>query len=163
MRVNITYTDYKNNKLYNQVIKYNLHNENKPNENKPNENLFNDVTTRNCVNINKSYCVCDEVIEYVDTNGNINYRTNIQPQFRRRKSRKTSDTEKLVNTICDALYINVLTDVGSSRNDTMTIMVDESKLIIDESIPIPDVGISVNIYDNIGIFDMIKLYQINKI
>jgi len=42
-------------------------------------------------------------------------------------------------------------------------MVDESKVIIDESIPIPDVGISVNIYDNIGIFDMIKLYQINKI
>ncbi len=65
--------------------------------------------------------------------------------------------------MCDTLYINVLTEVGSSRNDTMTIMVDESKVIIDESIPIPDVGISVNIYDNIGIFDMIKLYQINKI
>jgi|AntAceMinimDraft_4_1070372.scaffolds.fasta_scaffold21952_3 hypothetical protein len=158
MRVNITYTDYKNNKLYNQVIKYNLNN-----ENKPNEHLFNDVTNRNCVNINKSYCVCDEVTEYNDINGNINYRIDIQPQFRRRKSKKTSEIDKLVNTMCDTLYINVLTEVGSSRNDTMTIMVDESKVIIDESIPIPDVGISVNIYDNIGIFDMIKLYQINKI
>ena len=27
MRVNIMYTDYKNNKLYNQIIKYNLKNE----------------------------------------------------------------------------------------------------------------------------------------
>lgn len=158
MRVNITYTDYKNNKLYNQVIKYNLNN-----ESKTNESFFNDGINRKCVNVEKSYTVCDEVIEYVDTNGNINYRTNIQPQFRRRKSRKTSDTEKLVNTICDTLYINVLTDTSSSRNDVMTIMVDESKLIIDESITIPDISISVNIYDNVGIFDMIKLYQINKI
>jgi len=158
MRVNITYTDYKNNKLYNQIVKYNL-----DNESKTNETIFNDVTNRNCININKSYCVCDTVNEYNDINGNINYRIDIQPQFRRRKSKKTSEIDKLVNTMCDTLYINVLTDVGSSRNDTMTIMVDESKVIIDESIPIPDVGISVNIYDNIGIFDMIKLYQINKI
>ena len=154
MRMNITYTDYKNNKIYNQIVKYNL-----KNENKPNETIFNDGINRNCVNVEKSYTVCDEVTEYVDINGNINYRTNIQPQFRRRKSKKTSEIDKLVNTMCDTLYINVLTDVGSSRNDTMTIMVDESKLIIDESIPIPDVGISVNIYDNIGIFDMIKLYH----
>jgi hypothetical protein len=158
MRVNITYTDYKNNKLYNQVIKYNL-----DNESKTNESFFNDGINRNFITVENSYTVCDEVTEYVDTNGNINYRTNIQPQFRRKKSRKTSEIDKLVNTICNALYINVLTDVGSSRNDTMTIMIDESKLIIDKTIPIPDVGISVNIYDNIGIFDMIKLYQINKI
>jgi hypothetical protein len=158
MRMNITYTDYKNNKLYNQIVKYNL-----KNENKPNENLFNDVTNRNCINLDNPYTVCDTVNEYNDINGNINYRIDIQPQFRRRKSKKTSEIDKLVNTMCDTLYINVLTEVGSSRNDTMTIMVDESKVIIDESIPIPDVGISVNIYDNIGIFDMIKLYQINKI
>jgi hypothetical protein len=158
MRMNITYTDYKNNKLYNQIVKYNL-----KNENKPNETIFNDVTNRNYINLDKPYTVCDTVNEYNDINGNINYRIDIQPQFRRRKSKKTSEIDKLVNTMCDTLYINVLTEVGSSRNDTMTIMVDESKVIIDESIPIPDVGISVNIYDNIGIFDMIKLYQINKI
>lgn len=158
MRVNIRYTDYKNNKLYSQIIKYNL-----DNESKINESLFYHGINRNSVNVEKSYTVCDEVTEYVDTNGNINYRTNIQPQFRRRKSRKTCDTEKLVNTICDALYINVLTDASSSRNDIMTIMVDESKLIIDESIIIPDISISVNVYDNIGINDMIKLYQINKV
>ena len=156
MRVNITYTDYKNNKLYNQVIKYNLNNESKPNESKPNETIFNDGITRNYVSVEKSYTVCDEVTEYVDTNGNINYRIDIQPQFRRKKSRKTSELEKLVNTICDTLYINVLTADGSSRNDIMTIMVDESKLIIDKSIIIPDISISVNIYDNVGIFDMIK-------
>ena len=158
MRVNITYTDYKNNKLYNQVIKYNL-----DNESKTNESIFTDGINHNCVTVQNSYTVCNEVVEYVDTHGNVNYRIDIQPQFRRRKSRKTSEIDKLVNTICNALYINVLTDVGSSRNDTMTIMIDESKLIIDKTIPIPDVGISVNIYDNIGIFDMIKLYQINKI
>jgi len=158
MCVNITYTDYKNNKLYNQVIKYNL-----DNESKTNESIFNDGINRNCVTVESSYTVCNEVIEYVDIHGNINYRIDIQPQFRRRKSKKTSEIDKLVNTICDTLYINVLTDVGSSRNDIMTIMVDESKVIIDESIIIPDISISVNVYDNIGIFDMIKLYQINKI
>lgn len=158
MRVNITYTDYTNNKLYNQVIKYNL-----DNESKTNQPIFTDGINRNCVTVENSYTVCSEVVEYIDTYGNVNYRIDIQPQFRRKKSRKTSELEKLVNTICDTLYINVLTDVGSSRNDIMTIMVDESKLIINESIIIPDISISVNVYDNIGIFDMIKLYQINKI
>jgi len=172
MRVNIMYTDYKNNKLYNQIIKYNLKNENNTTENNTNENnttenntnesIFTHGITRNCVNIDKSYCLCDKVNEYVDTNGNINYRIDIQPQFRRRKSKKLSEIDQLVNTVCDTLYINVLTD-GISMNDTMTIMVDESKLLLDESITIPDISISVNVYDNIGIFDMIKLYQINKI
>jgi len=155
--MNITYTDYRNNKLYNQIIKYNVNN-----ENKTNETIFNhDTICNSYVKTDKPYSVCDKVIEYISSNGNLNYRIDIQPQFKRKKSKKTSDMEKIINIVCNTLYINVLTD--GSIPSSMSIMIDESKIRIDSSISLPDISVSVNIYDNIGIFDMIKLYQINKL
>ncbi len=44
----------------------------------------------------------------------------------------------------------------------MTIKIDETDLILDDSYSIPYINLTVNIYDNHGVFDIVKLHQINK-
>jgi hypothetical protein len=80
------------------------------------------------------------------------------PQYIKKK--KIDKLDKTVNTVCDRLYIDV--SKNSKNVDVMTIKIDETDLILDDSYSIPYINLTVNIYDNHGVFDIIKLHQINK-
>jgi len=152
MRLNIAYADYKNEKLYSQFISYSLKNEMKP----TNDYTLTNITTY--MNINKTFLVSNNVTEYIDKNGSTSYKIAIVPQYITKK--KIDKIEATVNTLCDKLYIDV--SKNSKNVDVMTVNIDESDLILDDSYSIPSINLTVNIYDNHGIFDIIKLHQINK-
>ena len=152
MRLNIVYADYKNEKLYSQFISYTLKNEMKPS----NDYTLNDITTY--ININKTFLVSNNVTEYIDKNGSTSYKIAIVPQYVTKKKIDKIDT--IVNTLCDRLYIDV--SKNSKNVDVMTVNIDENDLILDDTFSIPPVNLTVNIYDNHGVFDIIKIYQINK-
>ena len=152
MRLNIVYSDYKNEKLYSQFISYTLKNEMKPS----NDYTLNDITTY--ININKTFLVSNNVTEYIDKNGSTSYKIAIVPQYVTKKKIDKIDT--IVNTLCDRLYIDV--SKNSKNVDVMTVNIDENDLILDDTFSIPPVNLTVNIYDNHGVFDIIKIHQINK-
>jgi hypothetical protein len=152
MRLNIVYADYKNEKLYSQFISYTLKNEMKPS----NDYTLNDITTY--MNINKTFLVSNTVTEYIDKNGSTSYKIAIVPQYVTKKKIDKIDT--IVNTLCDRLYIDV--SKNSKNVDVMTVNIDENDLILDDTFSIPPVNLTVNIYDNHGVFDIIKIHQINK-
>ncbi len=152
MRLNIVYADYKNEKLYSQFISYTLKNEMKPS----NDYTLNDITTY--MNINKTFLVSNNVTEYIDKNGSTSYKIAIVPQYIMKKKIDIVDT--IVNTLCDRLYIDV--SKNNKNVDGMTIKLDETNLIFDDSYSIPPINLTVNIYDNHGVFDIIKLHRINK-
>jgi hypothetical protein len=110
------------------------------------------------MNINKTFLVSDTVTEYLDKNGSTGYKIAIVPQYIKKK--KIDKLDKTVNTLCDRLYIDV--SKNSKNVDVMTIKIDETDLILDDSYSIPYINLTVNIYDNHGVFDIIKLHQINK-
>ena len=152
MRLNIAYADYKNEKLYSQFISYSLKNEMKS----TNDYTLNDITTY--MNINKTFLVSNNVTEYIDKNGSTNYKIAIVPQYVTKK--KIDRLDAIVNTLCDRLYIDV--SKNNKNVDVMTVNIDENDLILDDSFSIPAINLTVNIYDNHGVFDIIKLHQINK-
>jgi hypothetical protein len=154
MRVNIVYVDYKNEKLYNQLIIYSLKNEVKSN----NDYTLIGNTTTSFMNMNKTFTVSDSVTEYVDKNGSTSYKIAIVPQYIKKK--KIDKVDKIVNLICDRLYIDV--SKNSKSADGMTIKIDETDLMLDDSYSIPYINLTVNIYDNHGVFDIIKLHQLNN-
>lgn len=154
MRLNITYADYKNEKLYSQFINYTLKNEIKP----KNDYTLIGNTTTSFMNMNKTFLVSNNVTEYIDKNGSTSYKIAIVPQYIMKKKIDRLDT--IVNTLCDRLYIDV--SKNNKNVDGMTIKLDETNLILDDSYSIPSINLTVNIYDNHGIFDIIKLHQINK-
>jgi hypothetical protein len=154
MRVNIAYVDYKNEKLYNQLIIYSLKNEVKSN----NDYTLIGNTTTSFMNMNKTFLVSNNVTEYIDKNGSTSYKIVIVPQYITKK--KIDKIEATVNTLCDKLYIDV--SKNNKNVDGMTIKLDETNLILDDSYSIPSINLTVNIYDNHGIFDIIKLHQLNK-
>jgi hypothetical protein len=110
------------------------------------------------MNINKTFLVSNNVTEYIDKNGSTNYKIAIVPQYVMKKKIDKLDT--IVNTLCDKLYIDV--SKNSKNVDVMTVNIDEHDLILDDSFSIPAINLTVNIYDNHGVFDIIKLHQINK-
>ena len=65
-----------------------------------------------------------------------------------------------INVMPNIKYIDV--SKNSKNVDVMTVNIDESDLILDDSFSIPAINLTVNIYDNHGVFDIIKLHQINK-
>lgn len=154
MRLNIVYVDYKNEKLHNQLIIYSLKNEVKSNTD---YTLIGHSTTP-FMNINKTFLVSDNVTEYLDKNGSTGYKIAIVPQYIKKK--KIDKLDKTVNSVCDRLYIDV--SKNSKNVDVMTIKIDENDLILDDSYRIPYINLTVNIYDNHGVFDIIRLHQINK-
>ena len=154
MRVNIAYVDYKNERLYNQLIIYSLKNEVKSN----NDYTLIGNTTTSFMNMNKTFLVSNNVTEYIDKNGSTSYKIVIVPQYITKK--KIDKIEATVNTLCDKLYIDV--SKNNKNVDGMTIKLDETNLILDDSYSIPSINLTVNIYDNHGIFDIIKLHQLNK-
>ena len=115
-------------------------------------------STPSFMNINKTFQVSDTVTEYLDKNGSTGYKIAIVPQYIKKK--KIDKLDKTVNTVCDRLYIDV--SKNSKNVDVMTIKIDETDLILDDSYSIPYINLTVNIYDNHGVFDIIKLHQINK-
>lgn len=153
MRLNIVYVDYKNEKLHNQLILYSL-----KNEVKSNDYTLIGHSTNPFMNINKTFLVSDNVTEYLDKNGSTGYKIAIVPQYIKKK--KIDKLDKTVNSVCDRLYIDV--SKNSKNVDVMTIKIDETDLILDDSYSIPYINLTVNIYDNHGVFDIIKLHQINK-
>ena len=155
MRVNIVYADYKNEKLYSQFISYSLKNEMKP----TNDYTLTDVTPYMNMNMNKTFLVSNNVTEYIDKNRSTSYKIAIVPQYVTKK-KIVDKIDTIVNTLCDKLYIDV--SKNSKNVDVMTVNIDESDLILDDSFSIPAINLTVNIYDNHGVFDIIKLHQINK-
>jgi hypothetical protein len=154
MRIQVVYTDYKNQKISNQFINYTL-----KREIKNTEYDFTSTTLHRNKNITRTFTVNDQFIQYVDISGNSNYRFELIPQIVMKKMKKERrDTlEQLLDTLCAALYINIPTHNNIDNN--MIIALDENKLLFDD-ITTPDINVTVNIYDNYGIFDLIKSYQI---
>ena len=138
----------------NLISVYSLKNEMKP----TNDYTLTDVTPYMNMNMNKTFLVSDNVTEYLDKNGSTGYKIAIVPQYIKKK--KIDKLDKTVNTVCDRLYIDV--SKNSKNVDVMTIKIDETDLILDDSYSIPYINLTVNIYDNHGVFDIIKLHQINK-
>jgi len=161
MRIRVVYTDYKNQKIYRQLINYKI-----KTDIKSDEYVFSTDVIRSNMTVNRSFTVDNKVNQYIDMKGNISYRFDLLPQIIRRRTKKHKNISycnlnQPLDILCDALYINVLCNNLDENN--MTIMLDESKLSFDNHMVIPDININVNIYDDIYIFERIREYETTKL
>jgi hypothetical protein len=164
MRFNVTYTDYKDQNIITSFFKYNIKCD--INNNSKKEGLYK---KKYSIDVNKEFKLSDTISEYEDNNGNKNYKIDLLLHLPYRKYHKE---EKYLNKICSSIYMNVLEN-SDNHIDKITFMIDDEKLRILDNLndnlnnkldiimyELDDMtGISVNIYDNIGIVDRITKYK----
>jgi|TARA_B110000967_G_scaffold190246_2_gene214765 hypothetical protein len=165
MRFNILYTDYKEEQIYRRSIKCDI-NENDTTYYIKYSNRH--ITSKQMSStIEKSFNVDERVIEYIDTNGNSNYRINLLLTndiaiYTNMNLNKKNDTkiDRLLQHISNIIFINI--PKNDCRPEKLNIMIDNNKL--DDLIETYDYElmttcmININIYDKNGVFNMIKNY-----
>lgn len=151
MRFNIAYTDYKKQRIYNHYINHKFKNEVKLSNYKYNINHVN----MNNVNVYRAFDVDYNMIEYTDTNGSLNYRFDLIHQHVTKKSRKL---DKILDKICNIFFIYVNKTDHDQLNEKINIGIDENKISIFDDMIVPDLNITINIYDMLSVTNMIDQY-----
>lgn len=181
MRFNITYSDYKNKTMSRSFCSCNLKREVKPELYIPSKSKYDYKN----INTHKIFEVDNSVSEYIDVNGITNYKVKIKMSPQNIYStNKMNKLDKIINNICNTMFINVVDTINVTdtivdtldRTDTMdtmdtcgssnntnkkfVFMINEHELN-SVSIPmlIPELNISLTVYDNYGIHNMIQLYK----
>jgi hypothetical protein len=119
--------------------------------------------------VEKAFVVDNHVTEYLDSNGVNNFRVNLLSTddlvtYTNINITKHNDikAQKNVNNVADILFVNV--PKHDINYDKLNICVDYDKL--NELIKTTRIDTSykylINIYDNYGIFNMIRKYEINN-
>lgn len=147
MRFNIAYTDYKKQRISNHSINYKFKNEVKLNDYK--HNIDHHI---NINNMNRAYEIDYNMIEYTDTNGILNYRFDLIHQHVTKKSRKL---DKILDKICNIFFIYVNKMDIIQIDDKVNIGIDENKLSAFDDIVVPDLNITMNIYDRFSVTNII--------
>ena len=180
MRFNITYSDYKNKTMSRFFFSCNLKGEVKPELYRTTKSKYEYKN----INTQKIFEVDNHVSEYTDVNGITNYKVKIKMSTQNIYStNKLTKLDKIINNICSTIFINVVdtinvtdsADTTNTRNTTNTTNTSESSnntnkqfvFMMDEnelnsvSIPtlIPELNISLTVYDNYGIHNMIQSYK----
>jgi len=176
MRFNITYSDYKNKTMSHSFCSCNLKREVKPELYSPSKSKYDYKN----INTRKIFEVDNSITEYIDVNGITNYKVKIKMSPQNvYNTNKLTKLDKIINNICNTIFINVVdttinvtnttdtTDTyGSSNNSNkqFVFIMNEHELNF-VSIPmlIPELNISLTVYDNYGIHNMIQLYKETRI
>jgi len=146
MRFNIAYTDYKKQRISNHSINYKFKNEVKLNDYK---------YTINNANIKRSFEIDYNMIEYTDDNGKINYRFELSQQHLHKRSGKM---DRMIDKICSVFFIYANKMDIIQIDDKVKIGIDENKLSAFDDIIVPDLNITMNIYDRFSVTNMIDQY-----
>lgn len=146
MRFNIAYTDYKKQRISNHSINYKFKNEVKLNDYK--------YTITNA-SLNRSFEIDYNMIEYTDDNGKINYRFELSQQHLHKRSGKM---DRMIDKICSVFFIYANKMDIIQMDDKIKIGIDENKLSMFDDIVLPDLNITMNIYDKFSVTNMIDQY-----
>ena len=165
MRFNILYTDYKDQQLYRRSIRCDMETDDTMYYIKYTDGY---IGKKMVSTVEKSFNVDKRVIEYIDTNGNSNYRINLLSThdmaiYTNINLNEENDTkiDNLLQYVSGILFVNV--PKKDCMPENLKILVDNNKL--DELIEAGDYElmtsfmININIYDKIGVFNMIRNYD----
>lgn len=144
MRFNIAYTDYKKQRLYNHYITHKFKKEVKSCDYK---------YTINTANIKRSFEIDYNMIEYTDDKGDINYRFELSPQH---LHKKTCRLDRMIDKICSVFFIYANKMDVIQIDDKVNIGIDENKLSMFDDTAVPDLNITMNIYDMLSVTNMIR-------
>lgn len=159
MRFNITYTNYKKQQISSYFFTYRMKNEVKVS--------IQDIDYKANMSLDtaKSFVLSDSIIECKDKdkcdNDSTYYRIDLIEQLLNRKFNKV---EKKINKVCSCLFMTVEEDPDKQLYEKITFLMDEEKLfsLLDMNKSIPEMTISANIYDNIGIENRINAHCLTK-
>ena len=154
MRFIITYTDYKYQRIYNLNVNHIFNQKSTDASNaKPllcNYTPFAEIQSK----ITKTYDVGKEIQKYTDENGNNNYRIGLIPTNHSSNTMNDSKIDRIINNICNALYVNILE--SDIKNQKVTICLDEEVLNRYNLTNVPDnENIYLQIYDKNSVFERI--------
>ena len=166
MRFNILYTDYKNQHMFKRSVKCDL------DSSTTSDSIYQigQLNIPRNSTVEKAFVVDNHVTEYIDSNGVNNFRVNLLSTddlvtYTNINITKHNDikAQKNVNNVADILFVNV--PKHDINYDKLNICVDYDKL--NELIKTTRIDTSykylINIYDNYGIFNMIRKYENTKI
>jgi len=151
MRFNIAYTDYKQQILSKYYITHKFNNEVKPSEYMYKINSFN---------VNRSFEVEYDNITPQNDNMNNNF-TYIFELKQQHVNKRSSRIDKLIDKICSILILQV--DKNKENNTTYKInaILDENKISQFHDIIVPELNITINIYDMLSIPNVIDQFTTN--
>lgn len=161
MRFNIAYTDYKKQRISNHSINYKFKNEVKINDYKHNIDHhinINNMNTNNMnvnLNVNKAFEIDYNMNEYTDAIGNINYRFDLTQQQQQYVTKKMRKLDRIVDKVCNIFFIYVNKTEDGQLDEKINIGIDENKLSNIDDMIVPDMNITMNIYDMLGITNII--------
>lgn len=152
MKINVIYTDYKNQKIYKHFINCSFKEEKET-------KLLNEIVLPDKKEMSKVTSVDTNIIDYVDENGIEYYRFNLLSDMY--EYHKSSSQKKFLTTICDALFIAV----PKNNNTVLKILLDKEVLDVNNRITdkFSDVYINLNIHDNKCVFNLINTHNKTKI
>ena len=146
MRFNIAYTDYKKQILSNHYINHKFKKEVKSCDYK---------YTINNASLNRSFEIDYNMIEYTDSNGEFNYRFELSQQHLHKRSGKM---DRMIDKICSVFFIYANKMDIIQMDNKIKIGIDENKLSMFDDIVLPDLNITMNIYDKFSVTNMIDQY-----
>lgn len=150
MRFIITYTDYKYERIHNLNINH-IFNVNSKDKSKPlslrKYNTFIETPHK----LIMSYNIGTDIHKYIDDDCNNNYRINLISTMYNSKTIKESKSDRIINNICDTLFVNVLeSDISLHK---LSVQIDEDVLENYKLTNVPNYDIYIQIYDKHSIFD----------
>jgi hypothetical protein len=154
MKINVIYTDYKNQKIYKYFLNCSFKEDKEI-------KLFNNLLLDK--HKEKEMCkvttVDTNIIDYVDEDGNEYYGFNLLSDMY--ENYKSSSQKKFLAVICDALFIAV----PKNNNTVLKVLLDKKVLDANHRITdkFSDVYINLNIHDKKGVFNLINTHNKTKI
>ena len=152
MKINVIYTDYKNQKIYKHFIKCCFKEENEA-------KLLKEIILPEKKEMSKVTSVDTNMIDYVDEDGNEYYRFNLLSDMY--EYYKSSSQKKFMTAVCEALFVAI----PKNNNTVMKILLDKDVLNVNSrnTDKFSDVYINLNIHDNKGVFNLINTHNKTKI
>ena len=152
MKINVIYTDYKNQKIYKHFIKCCFLEENEA-------KLLKEIILPEKKEMSKVTSVDTNMIDYVDEDGNEYYRFNLLSDMY--EYYKSSSQKKFMTAVCEALFVAI----PKNNKTVMKILLDKDVLNVNSRTTdkFSDVYINLNIHDNKGVFNLINTHNKTKI
>jgi nitrogen regulatory protein PII len=154
MKFIITYTDYKYQRIYNLNVNH-IFNQKYIDASGTKSLLYNyKHFAETQSKITKTYDIGKGIQKYTHENGINNYRVDLIPNNHNSNTMNDSKMDRIINKICNALYVNVLE--SDIKNHKLTICLDEEVLNRYNLRNVPDnETIYIQIYDKSSVFDRI--------